>query len=247
MSASWAAPILLTAQTTSAAPPKWVVTTLAVVLGILLLAGWFAWDQWRNARLRALARNLGLRFHEHGPREVRLPRDFVLCRNILGDSPGMRWMMDGALEGVAVEVFEFRRIVDPNKQNTRGYPAVVVALDATELSLPDFVVQPERWRHKLLDATKGGDIDFSDAPDFSRRFRLRAPDETASRHCFGPEVRRFFEARRNLSAQSIEGKLFCFRLTRLFAWGGFGAKRIRRLVEDARALRVLLRTRVLSN
>ena len=60
------------------------------------------------------------------------------------------------------------------------------------------------------------------------------------RHCFAVEVRRFFEQPRDLSAQSIEGKLFCFRVTRLFAWGGFSAKRIRRLVEDARSLRALL-------
>jgi len=58
--------------------------------------------------------------------------------------------------------------------------------------LPQFTLTPEGWLSRLGQVFGMQDIDFEDAPEFSKAYRLKGPDETAIRTLFTPEIRQFF-------------------------------------------------------
>jgi hypothetical protein len=59
---------------------------------------------------------------------------------------------------------------------------------------PRFVFCPETLIWRLADKVGYKDIDFEDAPEFSRRFFLHSDDETAARALFTRDLRSAFEA-----------------------------------------------------
>jgi hypothetical protein len=66
------------------------------------------------------------------------------------------------------------------------------------LNLPPFDLRPEGVLLKIAQSLGMKDIDFADAPGFSRMYMLRGQDEAAIRQLFTPALLRFCEANRGL-------------------------------------------------
>lgn len=69
----------------------------------------------------------------------------------------------------------------------------VAHISEAEVPIPDFALEPEGLWSKFSELVGGKDIDFADHPDFSKKYYLRGPNETAVRDFFTEDIIRFFE------------------------------------------------------
>ncbi len=92
--------------------------------------------------------------------------------------------MLGQIEDIGFALFTHTYTVSSGK-NSNTYRTTVAAFDVPGLALPKFVCKPEHAFHRLGEKLFGmKDIDFDDAPEFSRSFKLSGPDEAAIRSRF---------------------------------------------------------------
>lgn len=105
-----------------------------------------------------------------------------------------RWgyTISGQLHGVPFTAFEYRWVTGGGKSSTTHCLAGMVWEAGEDAPFPKFALTPEGWFTRLGEFFGMQDIDFDDAPDFSRTYRLKGSDETAIRSLFTPEVRHFF-------------------------------------------------------
>jgi hypothetical protein len=68
----------------------------------------------------------------------------------------------------------------------------IAAFRVSGKALPDFLLQPKRVLGRVLTRC-GKSVDFGPCSDFSRDYFLTSGDETATRACFTPACREFFE------------------------------------------------------
>jgi hypothetical protein len=81
--------------------------------------------------------------------------------------------------------------------------------------LPSFVLFPESFFSKLGKLFGGTDINFPEAPVFSKKYILRGPDEAAIRALFTPGLLQFLEQQqRPLSIDAAGETLFAHRTSR---------------------------------
>ena len=95
--------------------------------------------------------------------------------------------MQGELDGVAVSLFDYTYVTGSGKSR-HDHHQTVVGLSLPTLTLPPFVLMPENLFHKVVSALGWHDIDFPEAPNFSKRFLLRGAQEHAIRAAFNPGV-----------------------------------------------------------
>ncbi len=66
-------------------------------------------------------------------------------------------------------------------KNSHTHRQTVVAIRSAQLQLPRFSISPEHLLVRIASALGYQDIDLDSAPDFSKKFLLRGPDEIAIR------------------------------------------------------------------
>ena len=194
-----------------------ILVLVIVVFGLLLAAGvtgivlHVRKSAARTEELRRLAPSLGLT--PMAPETV-----------IRGEQPGEAAIWDaaggafglasrgivdnlfrGERDGREVWLFDFSYSRTPGPGGTR-MRATVVSLALPE-PLPSFRMTPEGRLDKVVASLGGQDIDFESAPEFSRRYHLQAPDETAIRTLFSPAVLDFFAAHQGLNLAAVEDRL----------------------------------------
>ena len=134
-------------------------------------------------------------------------------------------------EGSAVTVFDYQYTVGAGRHQTTVVQTVAHMAPAG-LSLPPFVLSPERFVHKVGGLLGYHDIDFDSSPEFSKRYLLRSKEaETTVRDLFTPSVRLFFEQREPLTVEGFEGGLVVYRQGRRVA-----PEDLVTFVEDAQAI-----------
>jgi hypothetical protein len=87
----------------------------------------------------------------------------------------------------------------------------VVILSDGGAHLPDFMLYPETFFHKVGELFGFKDINFSEHPQFSRRYRLKGPNEMAIRRAFTPEALAYFTEKPGWSIEVQDGQFIVYR------------------------------------
>ena len=79
------------------------------------------------------------------------------------------------------------------------------------MRLPSFTLRPENLFHKIGQVFGYQDIDFDSHPEFSKRYLLKAENESDVRHAFGTDVLSFYESDQKLSTEAAGRQLIHYR------------------------------------
>lgn len=96
-------------------------------------------------------------------------------------------------------------------QNYGDTQITVLHVSDIEVMIPDFSLEPEGLWSKFSEVAGGKDIDFSDHPDFSKKYYLRGEDEAAIRGFFNENVIHFFENREEMHVECHRHKLLIYK------------------------------------
>jgi len=110
----------------------------------------------------------------------------------------------------AVKVVNFQYTTGGGQHQHTSKQTVAVFPQVTR-SLPDLQLAPENVFHKLGQVFGYQDIDFESNPDFSSRYLVRGPDETAIRAALYPETLSFFAEHEGWTVEIRSGTVGIYR------------------------------------
>ena len=87
----------------------------------------------------------------------------------------------------------------------------VVHVTETELSIPDFALEPEGFTTKLSEMFTGKDIDFPEYPGFSKKYYLRGSSEVGVRDFFAGPIVRFLEKHEPVHIEAHKNRLLFYK------------------------------------
>jgi hypothetical protein len=177
--------------------------------GVLAFICALADIQWRRDKKRTealanLAVRFGMQFLGHAP------VGFKVNLFTLGHGSQARNVMKGEIDGLTVSLFDYTYVTG-HRKSRRDHRQTVVGLSLPTLSLPPFLLMPENIVYRIASALGWHDIDFPEAPNFSKRFLLRGAQEHAIRAAFNPGVLDFFERHPGVSAEGSGSQLIYYR------------------------------------
>lgn len=89
----------------------------------------------------------------------------------------------------------------------------ITVIHVTDLpfAVPEFALEPEHLWTRLSEFSFGKDIDFQNHPAFSKKYYLRAEDESATREFFNEDRLDFLESQQNIHVESHRNKLLIYK------------------------------------
>ena len=87
----------------------------------------------------------------------------------------------------------------------------VVHVTETDLSIPDFALEPEGLSTKLSEMFSGKDIDFAEYPGFSKKYYLRGPSEVPVRDFFAGPIIHFLEKQESVHIEAHKNRLLFYK------------------------------------
>ncbi|MCK6616646.1 MAG: SulP family inorganic anion transporter [Cyclobacteriaceae bacterium] len=87
----------------------------------------------------------------------------------------------------------------------------VAMITESNLTIPDFALEPENLWSKLSELTSGTDIDFSAHQVFSKKYYLRGQDESAVRKLFSEPVIDFLEKEEEMHIECHKNKFLLYK------------------------------------
>lgn len=181
-----------------------ILTLSAFLLWMAVIIGSIFWVRRKRmtryrAEMAGLAQGLSLPFQENDL--------FGLAQQLqhfdLFKRERRRWFRNGKITNVIrghagdadVYLFDYTYVISTGK-SSRIVSQTVFFANNKNWYLPDFRLKPENWWHKVQDMLGvGKDINFSESPDFSHKFRLSGEIEALIREKFGPELRQYLTDR----------------------------------------------------
>ncbi len=158
----------------------------------------------RRLAYRAVAEGMGWNYTERdtelvGPyRQLPVFRDGHFALNVLRGDFGSR----------PAAIFEYTQ-----GQGKSAIAQTIVHLQSAAVDLPTVELRPEvKFADQVFKAFGYQDIEFSHRPEFTRRFVLRGPDETAIRARFTDDVVDAIEAIPRVCLQASGPHLFLYRM-----------------------------------
>ena len=121
--------------------------------------------------------------------------------------------MRGEVDGVTVSAFDYSYVTGGGRSR-QTHRQTVATMSLPALALPGFELRPENIFHKIGSALGFQDIDFPEAPVFSKAFLLRGAEEAAIRSAFRSGVLSFFERHQGTSAEGRGRNLVYYRASR---------------------------------
>ena len=129
-------------------------------------------------------------------------------------SQGRRKKITNVLQGRAgeidVSIFDYRYVTGGG-QHSRRWHQTVISFESDAMRLPSFTLRPENLFHKIGQVFGYQDIDFDSHPEFSKRYLLKAENESDVRHAFGTDVLSFYESDQKLSTEAAGRQLIHYR------------------------------------
>ncbi len=166
----------------------------------------------RSRQLENVAHQLGMRYEAEDEWGLHtMLKDFQLFSK--GRRPritNMIWRQDGLLQ-LETRIFDYRYTVSTGK-SSRVFKQTVFFVQSKKLALPQFLLKPEHFFHKLgqwLGLQQ--DIDFERYPRFSEQYLLRGDDEGYIRASFPEEAMQFFTIEKNWTLEGINYYLIFYR------------------------------------
>jgi MFS superfamily sulfate permease-like transporter len=99
----------------------------------------------------------------------------------------------------------------------------VIHVTDLDIKFPDFALEPEGLFTKFSEISFGKDIDFTDHPEFSKKYYLRGNREDAVRTFFSPRIIRFLEEHEEMHIESHRNKLLIYRQRELLTTDELGS------------------------
>jgi hypothetical protein len=189
-----------------------VIGVVAVIGGLTLYM--FYADKKRAEKIQALATRLGFTFRRK-PTEA----DKMLIVGCHIANSGHGHITSNVLEAahsdeLRMTLFDHVYTVGYGKSSSQ-YNQTVTRMQSPMLNLPAFLLFPETFASKIGKLFGGTDINFPEAPLFSKKYILRGPDEAAIRSLFSPAVIQFLEQQqRPLLLDAAGDALFAHRTSK---------------------------------
>lgn len=168
-------------------------------------------DPSREGQLRAVAHRLGMDFMETEEYSVtREVSDFELFRkgrnrlasNIMYKSDD--WMENN------IKLFDYQFITG-HSSHRRLVAQTVFLMRSKLLGLPQFVMKPETFFHKIASYFGKQDIDFERFPKFSGQYLLQGEDEAYIRFKMKDEILHFFSRERGWHLEGINYYMILYK------------------------------------
>jgi hypothetical protein len=134
--------------------------------------------------------------------------DFHLFKR--GHSGKARNLMEGKSGDLMVTLLDYQYTVGGGK-DSHTYHQTVALFSGVGAGLPEFTLAPEHIWAKLGGLLGYQDIDFEASDEFSKRYLLRGPDESAIRAAFGAHLLGFFAQNLGWSVEAKSGALAVYR------------------------------------
>lgn len=107
-------------------------------------------------------------------------------------------------------IFDYRYIVSTGN-TTVPFAQTVFFIQSKKLELPQFLMKPERFFHRIGTFLGMQDIDFASDPEFSQQYLLQGEDEALIRKKLNPEFRHFFTIEKNWTLEGLNYFLIFYR------------------------------------
>ena len=198
----------------SSAAVIWIVIVGLVLFFAGLFAIFFYLDRKRSDKIQVVATRLGLTF-----RRKPTDADKALIVGCHIANSGHSHITSNVLEAAQSEelrmtLFDHVYTVGYGK-SSQQYNQTVTRMQSPVLHLPAFILFPETFFSKIGKLFGGADVNFPEAPQFSKKYILRGPDEGAIRSLFNPALLQFLEQQqRPLSVDAAGDTLFVHRTSR---------------------------------
>lgn len=196
----------------------------SVMAAVVALAFYFNWK--RRKDLEQLAASMGLPFRADGPDLEELGRTGLEIFGY-GHSRKASNLIEVRLGHRLIQVFDYRYRTGGGKNSSTHNFTLALISGAGEV--PFFDLKPENILHKLGEMIGFRDIDLPAFPEFSAKYRLTGPEETAVHMFFTPRRAAWFELHPGLRAQGAPGRLLLIKAGAILpvpAWPDF--------IEDAK-------------
>lgn len=169
----------------------------------------------RTQQLKNVAYELGMEYKEEDEWGLHtMLKDFKLFnRGRRRKITNMLYRRDGMLE-LDVRVFDYRYTIRTNN-SSRVFKQTVFFIQSKKLGLPQFLMKPENFFHKVGAWLGMQDIDFERYPKFSGQYLLKGDDEEYIRASFRDEVLQFFTIERDWTLEGINYFLILYRQNHL--------------------------------
>ena len=192
---------------------------LMLLVGAAVFAAFLYLERRRARAVRAIANQLGLTYCKKTQPKFsyrdKLGRlvDSGINQSILcskGRNRTLRNVIEGYWKGMPVCVGDYAYTTGSGK-NKSTHRQTIVVLGYAESHVPEFSLESKNIFHNIRNLFGQSDINFSDYPDFSKRYQLTGPDELAIRDCFTSEVLTFFESHRSFCVESLGAALLYYK------------------------------------
>ena len=194
----------------SDSPEWWVIVLGILVLGGALIGLMVILERRRSGKIQEIANRLGLTFRRK-PTEA----DNLLPTGCHVAEIGHGRLVSNVLEAARtaelnLTLFDYQYTIGHGKSSNTVYQTIT-RMQSDLFRLPVFLLFPETFLAKMGKMFGRADINFSDSPEFSRRYILRGDDEAAIRALFTPALRQVLEKQDRLTIEGAGSLLFIFR------------------------------------
>lgn len=165
-------------------------------------------EQKRTQEIQSIAEEIGWDFEPAAPANS-IPGIDRFALFDLGYDKEIKNLMYGAVDAVNATVFDY--IYTLGLKHPTTYFQSVVLFEPDDQNFPAFSLRPEGVFDKMFSAFGYQDIDFSQRPEFSRRYILRGEDESAIRRIFNDRVLSFYESNPDTFTDAGDNQLFVYR------------------------------------
>jgi hypothetical protein len=204
---------------------------LVIVLFIILLVR--RAEKQRTEAMRIASSSIGFSFEPVGDLDNFIAKgDLHLFHR--GHSKRLKNVLSGRAGDCAVELFDYQYTVGGGKESHTSRQTVAF-YPGSAAGLPDFILAPEHVFHRIGRLFGYQDINFETNPEFSSRYLLRGPDETAIRAAFQGGILSAFERQPGWTVEVARGTVAFYRARKRVK-----PEEMRTFLDESRALLQLL-------
>jgi hypothetical protein len=109
-----------------------------------------------------------------------------------------------------IEISDITLVEGARQEKTETHITMAQVSD-TNLSIPDFALEPEGLWSQLFEGVAGKDIDFAAYPIFSKKYYLRGENETVMASLFTESLIRFLESHEEMHAECHNQRLIFYQ------------------------------------
>jgi hypothetical protein len=187
-----------------------------VVLLALLIGGALYFQKKRSDKIEAAARALGFTFRRKATKE---DKALIVGSHLAKAGYAPRTVhnvlqLSGPAE-LAMFLFDYSYAIGTIKDHDRTIGQTIIRMHSPLLRLPPFSISPENTFSEIGKFFGDSDINFSEAPEFSRKYLLLGPDEAAVRQLFNSSIIQFFEQERDLTVEAAGDLMFLYRYNKV--------------------------------